>query len=207
MGNPSTAHEPSMEEILASIRQIISEDGDAPSGGRGEQLDEAGNRLADAAPGASAPPAAKLQPKGPIAAGAGASEHQAGSTPFEGGFMKSTSAIAAKAAPAPAPTAPIIEATPQPDFATTSKSRSVATQRPGKPADDSRLLSEGSDTAVAGAFSALAHTILAQNARTLEDLVSEMLQPMLREWLDDNLPNLVERIVQEEIQRVSRGRR
>ena len=121
--------------------------------------------------------------------------------------MKSTSASAAKAAPAPAPAAPIIEATPQPDFATASKSRSVATQRPGKPADDSRLLSEGSDTAVAGAFSALAHTILAQNARTLEDLVGEMLQPMLREWLDDNLPNLVERIVQEEIQRVSRGRR
>jgi cell pole-organizing protein PopZ len=60
---------------------------------------------------------------------------------------------------------------------------------------------------VSGAFSALAHTILAQNARTLEDLVAEMLKPMLKDWLDDNLPSLVERLVQEEIYRVSRGRR
>ncbi len=69
------------------------------------------------------------------------------------------------------------------------------------------LLSDNSNQAVSGAFNALAHTILAQNARTLEDLVVEMLQPMLREWLDDNLPTLVERLVQEEIKRVSRGRR
>ena len=34
-----------------------------------------------------------------------------------------------------------------------------------------------------------------------------MLQPMLKSWLDDNLPGLVERMVQEEIERVSRGRR
>jgi cell pole-organizing protein PopZ len=73
--------------------------------------------------------------------------------------------------------------------------------------DDDRLLSDSSDTVVSSAFSALAHTILAQNARTLEDLVAEMLRPMLKDWLDDNLPSLVERLVQEEIQRVSRGRR
>ena len=79
--------------------------------------------------------------------------------------------------------------------------------RTGRESDDHHLLSGDSDTAVSGAFSALAHTILAQNARTLEDLVAEMLKPMLKDWLDDNLPSLVERIVQEEIQRVSRGRR
>ena len=45
-----------------------------------------------------------------------------------------------------------------------------------------------------------------QNARTLEDLVKEMLRPMLKGWLDDNLPGLVERIVRAEIERVSRGR-
>ncbi len=44
------------------------------------------------------------------------------------------------------------------------------------------------------------------NARTLEDLVKEMLRPMLKAWLDDNLPGLVERIVRAEIERVSRGR-
>ena len=39
-----------------------------------------------------------------------------------------------------------------------------------------------------------------------EDLVKEMLRPMLKSWLDDNLPQLVERIVKAEIERVSRGR-
>ena len=45
-----------------------------------------------------------------------------------------------------------------------------------------------------------------KNARTLEDLVKEMLRPMLKSWLDDNLPSLVERIVRAEIERVSRGK-
>ena len=48
--------------------------------------------------------------------------------------------------------------------------------------------------------------VLSNNARTLEDLVKEMLRPMLKSWLDDNLPGLVERIVKAEIERVSRGR-
>jgi cell pole-organizing protein PopZ len=48
--------------------------------------------------------------------------------------------------------------------------------------------------------------VLSNNARTLEDLVKEMLRPMLKSWLDDNLPGLVERIVKTEIERVSRGR-
>ena len=56
------------------------------------------------------------------------------------------------------------------------------------------------------AFNTLANTVLSNNARTLEDLVKEMLRPMLKSWLDDNLPGLVERIVKAEIERVSRGR-
>ncbi len=48
--------------------------------------------------------------------------------------------------------------------------------------------------------------MLTQNARTLEDLVKEMLRPMLKSWLDDNLPAVVERLVRAEIERVSRGR-
>jgi cell pole-organizing protein PopZ len=73
--------------------------------------------------------------------------------------------------------------------------------------EDRNLLSTQSDAAVSGAFNALAHTILAQNARTLEDVVVDLLRPMLSDWLDDNLPPLVERLVREEIERVSRGRR
>jgi cell pole-organizing protein PopZ len=69
-----------------------------------------------------------------------------------------------------------------------------------------RLMSSATSAAVDSAFNSLAHTVLVQNARTLEDLVKEMLQPLLKSWLDDNLPGLVERLVRAEIERVSRGR-
>jgi cell pole-organizing protein PopZ len=59
---------------------------------------------------------------------------------------------------------------------------------------------------VTTAFSSLAHTVFTQNAQTLDDLVREMLRPMLKSWLDDNLPTVVERLVRAEIERVSRGR-
>ena len=65
---------------------------------------------------------------------------------------------------------------------------------------------EPTSAAVDSAFNALAQTVLVQNARTLEDLVREMLRPMLKTWLDDNLPGMVERLVRAEIERVSRGR-
>ena len=68
-----------------------------------------------------------------------------------------------------------------------------------------RCVSPTTSAAVDSAFNSLAHTVLVQNARTLEDLVREMLRPMLKTWLDDNLPGLVERLVRAEIERVSRG--
>jgi cell pole-organizing protein PopZ len=68
------------------------------------------------------------------------------------------------------------------------------------------ILAPSTVNAVESAFNALANTVLSNNARTLEDLVKEMLRPMLKSWLDDNLPALVERIVKAEIERVSRGR-
>jgi cell pole-organizing protein PopZ len=43
------------------------------------------------------------------------------------------------------------------------------------------------------------------NARSLEDLVRELLRPLLKAWLDENLPGMVERMVRSEIERVSRG--
>jgi cell pole-organizing protein PopZ len=73
--------------------------------------------------------------------------------------------------------------------------------------DESReLMSSATTEAVDSAFNALAQTVLVHNARTLEDLVREMLRPMLKVWLDDNLPGMVERLVRAEIERVSRGR-
>jgi uncharacterized protein len=86
----------------------------------------------------------------------------------------------------------------------------------GVPSDDeatahrrderAQLLSNSTTAAVDSAFNTLAQTVLVKNARTLEDLVREMLRPMLKSWLDDNLPGVVERLVRNEIERVSRGR-
>lgn len=77
---------------------------------------------------------------------------------------------------------------------------------PPPPMPDQALISNSTMSAVDNAFNSLAHTVLGNNARTLEDLVKEMLRPMLKGWLDDNLPSMVERIVRAEIERVSRGR-
>jgi cell pole-organizing protein PopZ len=78
---------------------------------------------------------------------------------------------------------------------------------PPPPPFERTLVSPNTTAAVDSAFNSLAHTVLVQNARTLEDLVKEMLRPMLKSWLDDNLPGMVERIVRAEIERVSRGNR
>ena len=69
------------------------------------------------------------------------------------------------------------------------------------------LVSSATTASVGQAFNILSHTIMSQNAHTLEDLVREMLRPMLKAWLDDNLPPLVERLVRTEIERVARGSR
>jgi uncharacterized protein len=50
----------------------------------------------------------------------------------------------------------------------------------------------------------IASMALGDAGRTLEDLVRELLRPMLKDWLDAQLPKIVERLVQEEIQRMSR---
>ena len=78
-------------------------------------------------------------------------------------------------------------------------------------ADESRpnppLMSPGADAVVASAFSQLAANMLPGSSRTIDELVEDLLRPMLHDWLDANLPVMVERLVREEIERVSRGRR
>jgi uncharacterized protein len=41
--------------------------------------------------------------------------------------------------------------------------------------------------------------------RTLEDVVRELLRPMLQQWLDENLPGIVQRAVDTEVARIARG--
>jgi len=70
------------------------------------------------------------------------------------------------------------------------------------------LLEPATKAAASSAFSQLdALTLSGGNGQTVEDLIREMLRPMLKGWLDENLPGVVEKLVQREIERVSRGNR
>ncbi|HXY22670.1 MAG TPA: DUF2497 domain-containing protein [Burkholderiaceae bacterium] len=108
-----------------------------------------------------------------------------------------TESMAAPATPSPGPA---------PTFRTIDAASDVEFTNKPEPPPERALISNETIAAVDSAFNTLAHTVIGQNARTLEDLVKEMLRPLLKSWLDDNLPGMVERIVRAEIERVSRGR-
>jgi cell pole-organizing protein PopZ len=227
MTQPAKSQEPSMEEILASIRRIIADDDANKSAPR--PAEPAAATAAPAAAARPAPPPAPPAPPPRVApAEPGLSEAEAADPePMadvedqSSDILDLTEQMAAPMPPAPAPQ-------PAPQFRTIDGSFDVsyedekpAPQMPEPPrrafaSDDSpppraeersnQLLSNVTSAAVDSAFNTLAQTVLVQNARTLEDLVREMLRPMLKAWLDDNLPGMVERLVRAEIERVSRGR-
>jgi cell pole-organizing protein PopZ len=225
MSNAAKAHEPTMEEILASIRRIIADD------------EPGAEAKAEAKPAAKPAAAAKPAPKAPepeaaspsdlgqddidaMLASFDAPEPPKAAKPDED-VLELTKAVT-KAAPEPAEL-DFVEAgaEPEPEPAAAEDDAWGAVEAEPEPAPMPRmpaaptaavsravgdaLLAPEAGTAVASAFSSLAHTILGQNARTLDDLVEEMLRPMLKTWLDDNLPTIVERLVRSEIERVSRG--
>ncbi len=82
-----------------------------------------------------------------------------------------------------------------------------AAPQPSAPPPVERLMSPDTDRVASSAFANLATTMLSRNARTLDDLVQDMMRPMIKTWLDDNLPGIVERLVKAEIERVARGGR
>ncbi|WP_306226332.1 PopZ family protein [Bosea beijingensis] len=195
--------EPSMEEILASIRRIISDDEAKPA-------EEAAAPLAEPDPQPQPEPAATI----------------------DDDVLDLGAEAALVAAPEPAPAPP--EAFPDESDVAFLEEEPVAALPPEPPApppepqpvafqpeppqpqpqptfaampDMASLLSDQASSVVTNAFGQLASTVLSNNARTLEDLVKDMLKPMLKTWLDDNLPTMVERLVRAEIERVARGGR
>lgn len=173
MENPQP--EPSMEEILASIRRIISEDED----------DHAKPVSAQAAP-AAPKPELTLKPAAPVQA-------------------------AAPAAPKPAvPPAPPVQAPPQPQNHTQDiempKTKTAAAMQDEL---EDEILDQSAAAAASQAFRTLSQSVRISEGpgKTLEDIVTEMLKPMVKEWLDANLPAIVEEKVEEEVQRVARRRR
>lgn len=181
--NPKT-QDPSMDEILASIRRIIADDQDAPKSAQSGHLElpeDEGEDVLDLAE----MPGSRLAAPADLPADVADISFQSAPGPF---------ALSETAPP------PRVELPPR---ASEASARPEPTPFP----DREPLVSRETTASVSQAFNILSHTILTQNSRTLEDLVGEMLKPMLKVWLDDNLPPLVERLVRAEIERVARGSR
>jgi cell pole-organizing protein PopZ len=255
MTQPAKVQEPSMEEILASIRRIIADDEAKPPVEKPSSPAVAAKpeKPAAPAPAAKAPvmnnippsaipaaqaaaakaappakPAPPPPPPAPPPAAAAVSNSQDDIDAMLAGLDEATSEAEIRpaspevevfdltdemAVPEPQPSFKKVE--PQDDLEFTEMAAARAMHR--RPAFEpppfeseapapQQILSRSTVSAVESAFNSLANTVLSNNARTLEDLVKEMLRPMLKSWLDDNLPGLVERIVKKEIERVSRGR-
>jgi uncharacterized protein len=181
--NAKSPSEPSMEEIIASISRIITEEKTSVEPGRpvpGEKsevlelteiVDEDGSvRRVTPEPGSS-----ERRHGGPAAA-------------------VDPAAANATARSGPGPLLPEAE----------GESR----LEPGR----ERILSSATSGAAAAAFAQLGalprerrregELPLGGVDRTLEDIVRDMLRPLLQTWLDENLPGIVERLVREEIARV-----
>jgi cell pole-organizing protein PopZ len=178
-----------MEEILASIRRIIADDQETLQIGQG------------AVPAGEASPLRNVLDL------------------TEQHLTSETISILSEPQPAALPTfdededehedLPII------DFPVPFKAEQPVPQAPAIPAREQvrfqptaePLLSRRTETSIGDAFTRLDSTVAQSSPKTLEDLAKEMLRPMLKSWLDDNLPSLVEGLVQAEIQRVTRTRR
>ena len=68
------------------------------------------------------------------------------------------------------------------------------------------MISPDAAASTGAAFQRLADSILtrATGDRSIEDMTRELLRGMLKQWLDEHLPSMVERLVREEIERVAR---
>jgi cell pole-organizing protein PopZ len=166
MADSKAAPEPSMEEILSSIRRIIAEDeGTPPPPTQAAEADEGDEDVLELTEMVADP-----EPAPPVAAG----------------------------------TPPEQPAIPQPTPSATQEKPTMTVQT------SEPLISSGAASASTNAFARLAKAAAPDEKRqasagiTVEQLVVELLTPMLRDWLDQNLPGIVERVVEQEVKKLAR---
>jgi len=166
------AHEPSMEEILASIRTIIAEE----------------REPAKAEPAKPAPPWPAAAVPGPqiVYSKDGPAERRTAQEPQLPEISQTPESNPPK----------VVWRQPEPAASDSGQD--------GKSADNGPLLSPATDEGVTSAFAALSAELAARSA---DGMVREMLRPMLKAWLDENLPAIVDRLVRAEIERLARGAR
>jgi cell pole-organizing protein PopZ len=198
MSDP-TAQEPTMEEILASIRRIISED-DAPAAE--PPAAERAEPAAHPEPAPAAPTRPTLVEAAPLHEEVADEEDEVleltdpAPKPAETHGDIDVFAPAA-AEPSPAPLSPAVKPEPAP----------LAAAAPAVLHEDEPLLSGGSLDRAASHFGRLSQSVaMPASGQTLEAVVRDLLRPLLKDWLDEHLPAIVEERVQAEVERVSRRR-
>jgi cell pole-organizing protein PopZ len=203
MSDP-TAQEPTMEEILASIRRIISEDDAPPAAEAAAPPARAPAQAPPPAPTLAPPPAPDepfddeevLELNEPAPAPAPRETHG------DLDVFEKPRPVEAVAAPKVAPP-PVMTAFAEPSYANDL----VEDEAPDLSPAGGGLVSGRAASAAASHFGALAQSIAMPLAgRTLEDVVSELLRPLLKDWLDQHLPGMVEQAVRDEVERISRRR-
>jgi len=201
MADTKTDQEPSIEEILESIRQIISEDGTPV---------EAAPAAKPAAPKPVPPPAPKapepkaLEPKAPEPAPVQKAAPPpkpfapAAEEPVQERILDLTDRIISEPAHEPAP-API------PRIALEDAMKQDALKH------EEHLVSDmTADAAVAAMMKLLSNNIALERELpgkpgpvTLEDMARELMRPLVKQWLDQNLQKIIEKMVAREIERLS----
>lgn len=178
--------EPSIEEILASIRQIISDDDDKEG---------ATEEPVAAEPPAPAPKMAEPEPF-----------VEEEPEEEEEDVLELTESMAAPAPVEPEPDPINIDLQ---DMAVEEPPVEVPVMPTPKKTAESEILTESARASTISSMAKLAGNMPITRHReygniTLEDLVREMLHPMLKDWLSDNLPPMVERMVQKELEKLAR---
>jgi len=180
-----------MEEILASIRRIISED-DAPAGAA--EAEE---------PGALEAPEPEEPVAEPIAAAV--PEPDPAPEPVEEDVLELTERVSTHGdidayVPEPTPE-PQFEPAPEPEPVAAAPAPAPA------PAPIEALVGANAAAAAASAFGQLSAAVaMPTDGLTLDAVVRELLRPLLKDWLDANLPQIVQAAVAEEVERIARGR-
>jgi hypothetical protein len=194
MTGKTPEQEPSIEEILASIRQIISDDDDTREPGAIEQPPE---EKADIP--VYQPEPEKEQPR-----------------PSFADVLDLTNEITEEEKELPPPVEEKFEipvARPEPE----RKPEPRPSFDIGFGADEEDVFTQPAAAATTQAFSRLVGNVPLERPEsriahgngglTLEDITRDLLRPMLRQWIDENVPRLVERLVEKELEKLARRAR
>ncbi len=193
MSAEQAQREPTMEEILASIRRIISEE-DRPVETGGDVLDLQPPPAPAPVVEAKAAPQPQVEPVRQPPPAVFDEPAPAPSRALEDdlAFVEPEEEIEVEyeePAPPPQPAPKAVPAAPKAEW---------------RPMEQETLTSEPVASQTAGALSKLMGSMLVSSGATLDDVVRELLKPMLKQWLDANLPQIVEAEVAKEIDRIRR---